>query len=90
MHNPRKPNDSLNVDASVGAYLSDCLDNTDVLVLVAGDGDYFHPLISYIKKSIPIFCVGDPDKISSILGDIATIIDIQDLKPFIAETTVEE
>ena len=86
----RKSNDSLNVDATVGFYLAECLEYTDVLILFANDGDYFQSLIPYLKNGKPIFCVGDPDKISNNLKDIATVIDIKELRQFIAETEMED
>lgn len=86
----RKPDGKLNIDATVGLYLGKCLENTDFLVLFAGDGDYYTPLNSYLKAFKPIFCVGNPDKISNNLREIATVIDIKDLKSFIAEAEMEE
>lgn len=83
----RKPNDTLNVDATVGFYLAECLEYTDVLVLMANDGDYFQSLIPYLKNGKLIFCVGKPNSISTNLKDIATVIDIKNLKQFIAETS---
>jgi hypothetical protein len=85
---PRKPDGGGNVDASVGSCIAYCEKESDVLVFFGGDGDYFSSLCNFLKNGKPVFCVGDPARISGNIKSVANVINMEMLKPFVEKSSM--